>query len=164
MHCIYGGVLGVEPVLGDSRANEPIHTVARMEARDVLADGHDRARSLGAEHVRELRLPSVRLGEHSRMVITGDLTQIDLPSAMPSGLKDALHILDGVDGIGRVTFTDKDVVRHTLVQRIVKAYERYNDTVGTGRQLMLKLDNPAPENGNGEGSVEPARTATAPQA
>src|SRR5207302_139649 len=66
LHSIYGGVLGVEPVLGDSRANEPIHRVARMEAGDVLADGHDGTRSLGAEHIRELRFASVQLGEHSR--------------------------------------------------------------------------------------------------
>src|SRR6202012_6057886 len=70
----------------------------------------------------QMKMFLTRLGEHSRMVITGDLTQVDLPSGMPSGLRDALTILDGVEGIGKVTFTDKDVVRHELVARIVRAY------------------------------------------
>jgi phosphate starvation-inducible PhoH-like protein len=69
------------------------------------------------------------------MVVNGDLTQIDLPSGKRSGLQDAVDILRGVEGISMVYFDDRDVVRHNLVQRIVKAYERYNE----GRQLTLKL-------------------------
>jgi phosphate starvation-inducible PhoH-like protein len=76
----------------------------------------------------QMKMFLTRLGEHSRMVITGDLSQIDLPPSMPSGLKDALTILDGVEGIGRVTFTDKDVVRHELVARIVRAYDAHDRT------------------------------------
>jgi phosphate starvation-inducible PhoH-like protein len=74
----------------------------------------------------QMKMFLTRLGEHSRMVITGDLSQVDLPSGMPSGLKDALHILDGVEGIGKVTFTDRDVVRHELVARIVRAYDAHD--------------------------------------
>jgi len=72
----------------------------------------------------QMKMFLTRLGEHSRMVITGDLSQVDLPSGMLSGLRDALTILDGVEGIGKVTFTDKDVVRHELVARIVRAYDK----------------------------------------
>ena len=74
----------------------------------------------------QMKMFLTRLGEHSRMVITGDLSQIDLPSGMPSGLRDALGILEGVEGIGRIAFTDKDVVRHELVARIVRAYDAHD--------------------------------------
>jgi phosphate starvation-inducible PhoH-like protein len=74
----------------------------------------------------QMKMFLTRLGENSRMVITGDLSQVDLPSGMPSGLRDALGILDGVEGIGKVAFTDKDVVRHELVARIVRAYDAHD--------------------------------------
>jgi phosphate starvation-inducible PhoH-like protein len=89
-------------------------------------------------------------------VVNGDVTQIDLPTGRRSGLMDATEVLRGVEGISFVQFDEKDVVRHTLVQRIVKAYERYNEAIGAGRQLSLKLAEPetAPE----------AAAETAPQA
>jgi phosphate starvation-inducible PhoH-like protein len=65
-----------------------------------------------------------RLGNNSKMVITGDITQIDLPVGAKSGLKEAVKILKGIKGIERLTFSEKDVVRHRLVQDIIKAYER----------------------------------------
>ena len=65
-----------------------------------------------------------RLGENSKMVITGDLTQIDLPEGKISGLKHAVRILKDIEQISIVRFSEKDVVRHPLVQAIVKAYER----------------------------------------
>jgi len=74
----------------------------------------------------QMKMFLTRLGDHSRMVITGDLSQVDLPSGMPSGLRDALGILDGVEGISKVSFTDKDVVRHELVARIVRAYDAHD--------------------------------------
>src|SRR5471032_2894158 len=74
----------------------------------------------------QMKMFLTRLGEHSRMVITGDLSQVDLPSGAPSGLRDALGILEGVEGIGKITFTDKDVVRHELVARIVRAYDAHD--------------------------------------
>ena len=72
----------------------------------------------------QMKMFLTRLGEGSRMVITGDLSQIDLPPGQRSGLRDALDVLDGVDGVSFVTFTDRDVVRHDLVTRIVRAYDR----------------------------------------
>ena len=65
-----------------------------------------------------------RTGVGSKVVVTGDVTQVDLPEKTRSGLVDALHILKGIDGIAQVYLTEKDVVRHRLVQQIVKAYER----------------------------------------
>lgn len=64
-----------------------------------------------------------RLGEGSRMVVTGDRTQIDLPRGVPSGLQEAERILKGVKGCSFNYFTSKDVVRHPLVARIIEAYE-----------------------------------------
>ena len=66
-----------------------------------------------------------RLGFNSRAVITGDITQIDLPDAKKSGLIEAQRVLRDVEDIAIVTFTEKDVVRHKIVQDIIKAYERY---------------------------------------
>jgi phosphate starvation-inducible PhoH-like protein len=67
-----------------------------------------------------------RLGNNSKAVITGDLSQTDLPNPKRSGLLEALHVLDGVEGIRFCHFEDVDVVRHHLVQRIVRAYDSYN--------------------------------------
>ena len=71
----------------------------------------------------QMKMFLTRLGEHSRMVVTGDLSQVDLPVGTRSGLQDALDTLDGIDDIGVVRFTDRDVVRHGLVTRIVRAYD-----------------------------------------
>ena len=65
-----------------------------------------------------------RLGENSRMIVTGDPSQIDLPPNTKSGLVEALRVLDGVTGMVTVRFNDSDVVRHPLVAEIVKAYDR----------------------------------------
>lgn len=89
--------------------------------------------------IEQMKMVLTRQGFNSKMVVTGDLTQIDLPSGKKSGLVNAVEVLRGVDGIAFVAFDDKDVVRHALVQRIVKAYDRYNEFVGAGRQLALKL-------------------------
>ena len=66
-----------------------------------------------------------RLGFGSKVVITGDVTQIDLPGDKPSGLKEAMRVLDGVQDIAICRLTGADVVRHVLVQRIIAAYEKY---------------------------------------
>ena len=71
----------------------------------------------------QMKMFLTRLGENSRMVINGDLSQVDLPRGVVSGLKDALDTLDKVPGISSVTFSASDVVRHGLVAKIVKAYE-----------------------------------------
>jgi phosphate starvation-inducible PhoH-like protein len=70
-----------------------------------------------------MKMVLTRLGEGSRMIVTGDPTQIDLPPGQRSGLVEAVRILKGVEGIGHVFFRDVDVVRHDLVRRIVTAYE-----------------------------------------
>ena len=64
------------------------------------------------------------MGANSKVVVTGDITQIDLPDKSRSGLVDALRVLRGIQGIAQVQLSEKDVVRHRLVQQIVKAYER----------------------------------------
>jgi phosphate starvation-inducible PhoH-like protein len=69
-----------------------------------------------------------RLGFGSKAVITGDVTQIDLPSGKRSGLLEAVDVLLAVEGISFIYFNEKDVVRHDLVQRIIRAYERYNNS------------------------------------
>ena len=73
----------------------------------------------------QIKMFLTRLGMGSKMIVTGDVTQVDLPRTTASGLVQVLKILDGVQGIGRVGFGKKDIVRHHLVQRIVEAYERY---------------------------------------
>src|ERR1700719_1241179 len=83
--------------------------------------------------------------ERMKMVVTRDLTQIDLPAGKRSGLTNAVEVLRGIEGISFVYFDDRDVVRHPLVQRIVKAYERYQEMTGIGRQLDLKLGEPGGE-------------------
>jgi phosphate starvation-inducible PhoH-like protein len=93
----------------------------------------------------QMKMVLTRTGFNSKMVVNGDITQIDLPPGKRSGLIDALEVLRGVEGISFVQFDERDVVRHNLVQRIVKAYERYNEAVGAGRQLSLKLTEPPAE-------------------
>jgi len=93
----------------------------------------------------QMKMVLTRTGFNSKMVVNGDITQIDLPPGKRSGLIEALDVLRGVEGISFVQFDERDVVRHNLVQRIVKAYERYNEAVGAGRQLSLKLTEPAAE-------------------
>ena len=74
----------------------------------------------------QMKMFLTRMGQNSRMVVTGDLTQIDLPNNEPSGLKDAIALLNGIEGISMISFSDIDIVRHPVVTRIVNAYEKYN--------------------------------------
>lgn len=76
----------------------------------------------------QLRMFLTRMGWNTKMIITGDMTQVDLPKGTQSGLREALGILDGVDGISIVRLGQTDIVRHKLVTRIVKAYERLDKT------------------------------------
>lgn len=75
----------------------------------------------------QIKMFLTRLGMGAKMIITGDITQIDLPRSTSSGLIQALKVLRDVKGIGKVEFGKKDIVRHQLVQRIVEAYERYDE-------------------------------------
>ncbi|MEE9141361.1 MAG: PhoH family protein [Gammaproteobacteria bacterium] len=77
--------------------------------------------------VEQMKMFLTRIGFGSKAVVTGDLTQIDLPKNQLSGLKHVVKVLEGVDGVRFVHFTPKDVVRHALVQSIVEAYERHGD-------------------------------------
>ncbi|WP_172807309.1 PhoH family protein [Endozoicomonas ascidiicola] len=77
----------------------------------------------------QMKMFLTRIGFGSTAVITGDITQIDLPKATQSGLKSAIEVLKGVEGIGFTWFSAKDVVRHPIVQRIVQAYDRYDQKV-----------------------------------
>jgi phosphate starvation-inducible PhoH-like protein len=72
----------------------------------------------------QMKMFLTRLGENSRMIVTGDPSQVDLPSGQTSGLAEAVKLLDGVEGIGHVAFGAQDVIRHELVARIVEAYDR----------------------------------------
>jgi phosphate starvation-inducible PhoH-like protein len=83
----------------------------------------------------QMKMFVTRMGNGSKAVITGDLTQIDLPNPKKSGLFEALHVLEGVEGIRFCHFEEVDVVRHHLVQRIVRAYDSY----GRAQQMPLEL-------------------------
>ncbi|PWB04233.1 PhoH family protein [Duncaniella muris] len=76
--------------------------------------------------VHQIKMFLTRLGMNAKMIITGDATQIDLPRSVQSGLTQALRVLSDVPGIGKVEFGKKDIVRHSLVQRIVEAYEHFD--------------------------------------
>jgi phosphate starvation-inducible PhoH-like protein len=83
----------------------------------------------------QMKMFVTRMGNGSKAVITGDMTQIDLPNPKKSGLFEALHVLEGVEGISFCHFEEVDVVRHSLVQRIVRAYDSY----GRAQQIPLEL-------------------------
>ena len=104
----------------------------------------------------QMKMFLTRLGENSRMIVTGDPTQIDLPPGQKSGLIEAMRILHGVEGIGRVTFKEQDVVRHDLVRRIVTAYDAAAPG-GTRRTAVIELDIVA----RGRRLVAPRRPAKA---
>ncbi len=110
------------------RGNIEVAPLAYMRGR-TLDDSFiilDEAQNTTPE---QMKMFLTRLGFNSKMVITGDITQIDLPVGRRSGLKDVLRILKGIDDIAQVRFSEKDVVRHRLVQDIIKAYEK-NEEVG----------------------------------
>ena len=82
----------------------------------------------------QMQMFLTRLGFGSKMVVTGDVTQVDLPREQASGLIQVRNILDSLDGIGFVEFGHADVVRHKLVQRIVEAYKRHAEETGSARR------------------------------
>ncbi len=93
----------------------------------------------------QMKMILTRLGFNSKMVITGDITQIDLPNGRRSGLLEVIDVLRGVAGVSFIHFEDVDVVRHQLVQKVVRAYDRYNELTGANRQLSLRLDTTPPD-------------------
>jgi phosphate starvation-inducible PhoH-like protein len=72
----------------------------------------------------QMKMFLTRLGENSRMIVTGDPSQVDLPNGQTSGLAEAVRLLAGVEGVGHAVFTAADVIRHELVARIVEAYDQ----------------------------------------
>ena len=88
--------------------------------------------------VEQMKMFLTRMGNNSKAVITGDITQIDLPNASKSGLVDAMRVLQGVDGIQFSIFEECDVVRHHLVQRIIHAYE--DSAKRAAQQMSLSLE------------------------
>lgn len=89
----------------------------------------------------QIKMFLTRLGMNAKMIITGDVTQIDLPRSTKSGLIQALNVLKSVDGIGKVEFGKKDIVRHALVQRIVEAYEHFDEEC----KAMSQIESATPE-------------------
>ncbi len=143
------------------RGNIEVAPIAFMRGR-TLNDSFiilDEAQNSTQE---QMKMILTRQGFNSKMVVTGDVTQIDLPAGRRSGLLEAVDVLRGVEGIGFVCFDERDVVRHTLVQRIVKAYERFTEQT-TGRQLSLKLGEPTAEKQDEE-AVEAPLTSETPSA
>ena len=114
------------------RGNIEVAPLAYMRGR-TLDDSFiilDEAQNTSRE---QMKMFLTRLGFGSKIVITGDVTQIDLPDGKPSGLKEAMRVLKNVEGIGICELTNADVVRHVMVQRIVEAYERYETAKSGGK-------------------------------
>ena len=82
----------------------------------------------------QIKMFLTRMGMNTKMIVTGDMTQIDLPTSQTSGLIQALRILKGVKGIGFVELNKKDIVRHKLVERIVDAYEKFDKEAKAERE------------------------------
>jgi phosphate starvation-inducible PhoH-like protein len=105
----------------------------------------------------QMKMFVTRMGFNSKCVITGDITQIDLPNARRSGLIEAMDVLRGVDGIAFMYFDESDVVRHQLVQRIVRAYDEFKSRVESGdlfgAEREIRNGNGA-KGGNGRGAVD----------
>ena len=114
------------------RGNIEVAPLAYMRGRTlddsfiILAEAQNTSRE-------QMKMFLTRLGFGSKIVITGDTTQIDLPDGKTSGLKEAMRVLRNVEGIGICQLTDSDVVRHVMVQRIVRAYEQYEQAKSGGR-------------------------------
>ena len=114
------------------RGNIEVAPLAYMRGR-TLDDSFiilDEAQNTSRE---QMKMFLTRLGFGSKIVITGDVTQIDLPDGKPSGLREAMRVLRNVEGIGICELTNADVVRHVMVQRIVKAYEEYETAKNGGK-------------------------------
>ena len=114
------------------RGNIEVAPLAYMRGRTlddsfiILDDAQNTSRE-------QMKMFLTRLGFGSKIVITGDVTQIDLPDGKASGLKEAMRVLKSVEGIGICELTNADVVRHVMVQRIVEAYEKYENAKSGGK-------------------------------
>ena len=86
----------------------------------------------------QMKMFLTRLGENSKMIVNGDLSQVDLPSGTKSGLRESINILKGVNEIGFVDFKEKDVIRNPLVSKIVSKYEQFERIQGVGDEYKKK--------------------------
>lgn len=86
----------------------------------------------------QIKMFLTRMGQNTKMIITGDTTQIDLPRNVKSGLIEALHVLKGIKGISVIMMNDKDIVRHKLVTSIVKAYDKYEKSLSHEKEGMKR--------------------------
>ena len=128
--------------LGDMMGMESYQRLFERGAVEVAPLAYMRGRTLNDAFIildeaqnttsEQMKMFLTRMGMGSKMIVTGDVTQIDLPTGKRSGLIEALEVLRGVEDIGIVTLTHRDVVRHELVQAIVKAYEKH-DRKANGR-------------------------------
>ena len=102
----------------------------------------------------QIKMFLTRMGMNTKMIVTGDMTQIDLPASQTSGLVQALRILKGVKGISFVELNKKDIVRHKLVERIVDAYEKFDKEAKAERekrkneQLVINVERPVKQVNN----------------
>ena len=115
------------------RGNIEVAPLAYMRGR-TLDDSFiilDEAQNTSRE---QMKMFLTRMGFGSKVVITGDITQIDLPGDKPSGLKEAMKVLRGVEGVGICELSQQDVVRHVMVQRIIEAYAKYEDRRGGAKK------------------------------
>jgi phosphate starvation-inducible PhoH-like protein len=126
--------------LHDMLEAEKVQSLSERGAIEIAPLAYMRGRTLNDAFVildeaqnttsEQMKMFLTRLGFNSKMVITGDITQVDLPASRPSGLIEAQHVLHGIDGIQFVYFNDRDVVRHDLVSVIVRAYDRAQPGLG----------------------------------
>ena len=115
------------------RGNIEVAPLAYMRGR-TLDDSFiilDEAQNTSRE---QMKMFLTRMGFGSKVVITGDITQIDLPGDKPSGLKEAMKVLRGVEGVGICELSQQDVVRHVMVQRIIEAYAKYEERRGGAKK------------------------------
>ena len=89
----------------------------------------------------QMKMFLTRLGENSKMIINGDLSQVDLPSGTKSGLRESIKILNNIKDIGFIKFDEKDVVRNPLVSKIVSKYDEFEKSEGVGKEYLSKEKN-----------------------
>jgi phosphate starvation-inducible protein PhoH and related proteins len=111
----------------------------------------------------QMKMFVTRLGFNSKAVITGDVTQIDLPTARRSGLLEAVDVLKKVEGLTFVYFDEGDVVRHQLVQRIIRAYDEHKTRVAEEQMLLLESKSSANGKSNGAGNAIPEKSEVLPK-
>jgi phosphate starvation-inducible PhoH-like protein len=112
----------------------------------------------------QMKMFLTRMGFGSKAVVTGDITQTDLPRGQKSGLRDALELVEGIRGIGRVNFSDQDVVRHPLVAALIRAYDRRDRARFEAREGGAATGSGPADRGSAEGGGgEPGRTGGEPE-